>query len=101
MNKDKMMALIRKRSKESGVSINTLLLLYFFEHFLERIAASKYRTDLILKGGFLLSSVLGIQTRTTMDMDISLRNHPLSESEIKRFFQNWPLPIVRMDCDIF
>ena len=48
MNKDKMMALIRKRSKESGVSINTLLLLYFFEHFLERIAASKYRTDLIL-----------------------------------------------------
>lgn len=69
MNKDKMMALIRKRSKESGVSINTLLLLYFFEHFLERIAASKYRTDLILKGGFFLSSVLGIQTRTTMDMD--------------------------------
>lgn len=86
MNKDKIMALIRKRSKESGVSINTLLLLYFFEHFLERIAASKYRTDLILKGGFLLSSVLGIQTRTTMDMDMSLRNHPLSESEIKKIF---------------
>lgn len=86
MNKDKMMTLIRKRSKESGVSINTLLLLYFFEHFLERIAASKYKTDLILKGGFLLSSVLGIQSRTTMDMDMSLRNHPLSESEIKRIF---------------
>lgn len=40
MNKDKMMALIRKKSGESGVSIHTLLLLYFFEHFWERIALS-------------------------------------------------------------
>ena len=100
MNKDKMMALIRKRSKESGVSINTLLLLYFFEHFLERIAASKYRTDLILKGGFLLSSVLGIQTRTTMDMDMSLRNHPLSESEIKKIIHRSTSQVQKIELDV-
>lgn len=44
MNKDKMMALIRKKSKESGVSINTLLLLYFFEHFF-RTQCSKQIQD--------------------------------------------------------
>lgn len=57
MNKDKVMALIRKKHEETGVSINTLLLLFFFEHFLERVSSSCYKTDLVLKGGFLLSSM--------------------------------------------
>ena len=51
------MAMIRKRSAESGVSVNTLLLTYFFERFLVRLSGSTYKTDLILKGGFLLSSI--------------------------------------------
>ena len=86
MNKAKVNAMIRKKSEESGVSINTLLLLYFFETFLEGMAESKYKTNLIIKGGFLLSSMLGIETRTTMDMDMALANRTLDESTAKEIF---------------
>ena len=86
MNKAKVNAMIRKQSEESGVSINTLLLLYFFETFLEGMAESKYKTNLIIKGGFLLSSMLGIETRTTMDMDMALANRTLDENTAKEIF---------------
>ena len=88
MNKDSVMAMIRKKSAESGVSINTLLLMYFFERFLIRAASSSYKTDLILKGGFLLSSLVGIETRTTMDMDMSLRNRSLSKENVDSMFKD-------------
>ena len=86
MNKAKVNAMIRKKSEESGVSINTLLLLYFFETFLEGMSESKYKTNLIIKGGFLLSSMLGIETRTTMDMDMALANRTLDENTAKEIF---------------
>lgn len=88
MNKDKVMAMIRKRSAESGVSVNTLLLTYFFERFLVRLSRSNYKTDLILKGGFLLSSIMGIETRTTMDMDMSLRNRHMDAESIGDAVEN-------------
>lgn len=88
MNKDKVMAMIRKRSSESGVSVNTLLLTYFFERFLVRLSGSEYKTDLILKGGFLLSSIMGIETRTTMDMDMSLRNRRMDAESIRGAVEN-------------
>ena len=88
MNKDKVMALVKKKHEESGVSINTLLLLYFFEHFLDGIADSSYRTDLILKGGLLLSSIMGIETRTTMDMDMSMRNRKMNEETLAYIFED-------------
>ena len=88
MNKDKVMAMIRKRSAESGVSVNTLLLTYFFERFLVRLSGSTYKTDLILKGGFLLSSIMGIETRTTMDMDMSLRNRHMGAESIRDVVEN-------------
>lgn len=87
MNKAKAMAMIRKKSEESGVSINTLLLLYFFERFLVGVSKSEYRTSLILKGGFLLSSMLGIETRTTMDMDMALKNRSLDEITASEIFE--------------
>lgn len=86
MNKAKVNAMIRKKSEESGVSINTLLLLYFFETFLEGMSESRYKTNLIIKGGFLLSSMLGIETRTTMDMDMALANRTLDENTAKEIF---------------
>lgn len=87
MNKDKVMALVKKKSKETGAPVNMLLLLYFFEHFLDGLAESTYRTDLILKGGFLVSSVLGIATRTTTDMDMSLMNQPMNEETLNIVFE--------------
>ena len=95
MNKDKVMSMIKMKSEESGVSVNTLLLLYFFEHFLEGLAESAYRTDLILKGGFLLSSIMGIETRTTMDMDMSMRNRSMNEETLVAIFED----IARLSSD--
>lgn len=86
MNKAKVNAMIRKKSEESGVPINTLLLLYFFETFLEGMSDSKYKSNLIIKGGFLLSSMLGIETRTTMDMDMAFANRALDENTAKGIF---------------
>lgn len=83
MNKDKVMAMIRKKSSASGVSVNILLLTYFFECFLLRLSKSSYKTDWILKGGFLLSSIMGIGTRTTMDIDMSLRNRKMDIETIR------------------
>ena len=88
MNKDKVMAMVRKRSNESGVSINMLLLIYFFERFLARLSESQYKTNLVLKGGFLLSSIMGIETRTTMDIDMSLRNRHIDDEIIRKIIED-------------
>lgn len=74
MNKNKLTALIHKVSNQKGVSFNILLQVYFFERFLERLSNSTYKDSFILKGGFLLSSLLGITERSTIDMDFSVSN---------------------------
>lgn len=60
---------------ESVYNLNhyELLQRYMFERVLERISVSKYNSNFILKGGLLLSAMLGIQSRSTRDMDISIK----------------------------
>jgi predicted nucleotidyltransferase component of viral defense system len=53
------------------------------ERLLERISISKYKDMVILKGGMLIASMVGINSRTTMDMDATLRGYPLSEESIR------------------
>lgn len=88
MNKDKMMALIRRTSMDNGVGINSLLMIWFFEQLLKRISESRYRDNLILKGGFLLSSIMGIESRTTMDIDMALQNRSLDENTIRQMLSD-------------
>jgi hypothetical protein len=52
------------------------------ERLLERISISKYKDKIILKGGMLIASLVGIHSRTTMGMDATLRGYPLSEDTI-------------------
>ena len=59
---------------------------YMLERLLERISISKFRDNVILKGGMLIASLVGISSRTTMDMDTTLKSHPLSEEGIERSF---------------
>lgn len=65
-------AYIRNLSKESKVENEILLMNFMMERFLERIAISEYRHNFVLKGGMLISSIVGIDTRTTMDMDATI-----------------------------
>ncbi len=83
MNKNKLTALIHKVSNENGVSFNILLQVYFFERFLDRLANSKYNNSLILKGGFLLSSLLGIAERSTIDMDFSVSSIEFNKENMR------------------
>ena len=67
-------------NRAHGDSAKSMLFLrnYAMERFLERLSASKYRNCFILKGGMLISAMVGIDSRATMDIDTTLRNYPLN-----------------------
>lgn len=71
-------AQIRNLSHESKVETEVLLRNFMMERFLERIAVSKYKHNFILKGGMLITSMVGIDARTTMDMDATIKGQSLS-----------------------
>lgn len=66
--------LVRNRSKGNSEQAQIIMRTYAMERFLERIALSRYRDNFILKGGMLVSAMVGLDTRMTMDMDTTLRN---------------------------
>lgn len=57
--------------------------IFFMERFVERVSLSKYRDNFIVKGGMLVSSLLGVNVRSTMDIDTTVKALPLTESAIK------------------
>ena len=87
MNSDKLNALIKNRAKGSNDASLHLHQMFFFEHVLMRLEKSKYRDNIILKGGVLLSSIMGSDMRTTKDIDATLKSIPLNEETIKNIFE--------------
>ncbi len=75
-------ALIRNLSKDKDVKAEILLRNFMLERLLERISLSKYRDQFILKGGMLIASIVGVDARSTMDMDATIRGFELSEEEL-------------------
>lgn len=60
-----------------------LLRNFMLERFLERIAISEYKHRFILKGGMLIAAMVGIDTRTTMDMDATIKGQTLTAPELR------------------
>ena len=87
MNSDKLNSLIRKRAQGSNELSLHLHQMFFFEHILMRIEKSKYKNNIILKGGVLLSSIFGCDMRTTKDIDATLKGIHLNEKTIKEIFE--------------
>jgi hypothetical protein len=54
------------------------------ERFLERVSASQYKDNFILKGGFLIAAMVGIDLRSTMDMDTTIKGIPVDRETIER-----------------
>jgi len=79
-------ARIRALSEEIQVAPQILLRFYLMEHLLERISVSKYRRHFILKGGMLVASMVGLKTRSTMDIDAMMKGVAISESAIREIF---------------
>lgn len=73
INKDSLSMKAKSIAKEKGISINVVYSRYFFDCFLKRLSFSPYSEKFVLKGGLFLSSMLGIENRSTMDIDFILR----------------------------
>ena len=76
-------AIINNITKENKNSAQSVLQTYMLERFLERISISKYKDNFILKGGMLISAMLGIDSRTAMDMDTTIKGFSLTEDNVK------------------
>ena len=74
---------IRSLAEKKNLKSQEVLQIYFFERFLERLSKSKYKNNFVIKGGFLISSLIGIENRTTMDMDTTIKGIALKEEKIK------------------
>lgn len=83
-NAESLKGKIKAFSNKHRLRPQEVLQMYFFERFLERLSLSKYKENLIVKGGFLISSMIGIANRTTMDMDTTAKGLPLNEEAVKR-----------------
>lgn len=87
MNKDKLIALCHRVAKSKGIEFNIVLTYYFLERIVSKIAASPYQSVFIFKGGFLLSNIIGIESRTTTDIDFVLNHYPLKEEKLTAIFK--------------
>lgn len=80
-------ALIKNLAKEKCISAQLVLQNYMLERFLERISLSSYRDNYIIKGGFLVASMVGLDTRATMDMDATIKGYPVKEDSIRKMIE--------------
>ena len=79
---------MRKRiAAEENVPAQVVLQNYMFERLMARLVKLPLRKNLILKGGLLVSHLLGLSRRTTMDMDVTLRNAELSETMVRSWME--------------
>lgn len=72
-NATQLKALIKNMVAKTGVNANAILQNYMLERLLERISVSSYNRKFILKGGMLVSAMVGLDSRTTMDMDAVIK----------------------------
>lgn len=86
-------AVIKNVAKAKKISAQLVLQNYMLERFLERMSVSKYRDNFIIKGGFLISSIVGLDSRATMDMDATIKRYPVSEETIKTMVEE----IIKID----
>ena len=82
MNSIQLKDKLRNLSHKNNVDFNTLLRLYMYDRFIERLSISKYKDNFILKGGFYLSTLFGIESRNTMDIDTAFSNAQFNEETI-------------------
>ena len=86
-NAKSLMDKLKNLAKTCNITANEALQNYMFERILERLSISKYKNNFILKGGLLLSSIMGIDIRTTMDMDTCIKGITLTDEQLYEVLQ--------------
>ena len=80
---EKVKGKIRSLAKQKNADARILMRVYMMERFLERVSVSKYKDNFVIKGGMLITAMVGVSLRSTMDIDTSIKNHTLSEQEAR------------------
>ncbi|MBU9747053.1 nucleotidyl transferase AbiEii/AbiGii toxin family protein [Lachnospiraceae bacterium ASD3451] len=80
-------ALVRNISGGNSVKAQIIIRNYVMERFLERLSISRYRNNMILKGGTLVTAMVGLDNRSTMDVDTTLKNIPLNEESARKIVE--------------
>ena len=81
-------ALIRNLSKKKNIDAQILLRNYILERLLERISLSEYKNNFILKGGMLVAAMVGLDARSTIDMDATIKGWSVIPDEIEKMFKS-------------
>lgn len=79
---------IKNYAKSKSIAAQVVLQNYMFERFLARLSMSDYREKFVVKGGMLIAVIVGLDTRSTMDLDTTLRNLPLTEEKVMEAVEN-------------
>lgn len=77
----------RNFATKNNLSVQQVLQNYMFERFLERLSKSEYKDKFIIKGGLLLSSIMGLDMRTTMDIDTNVTGMNFELSQIRKIIE--------------
>ena len=80
-------AVMKNIAKEKHISAQMVMQNFMLERLLERISVSKYQKNFILKGGFLIAAMVGLDTRATMDMDATIKRLPVNEQTVRQMFE--------------
>ncbi len=86
---------IKNYAKNNNIAAQVVLQNYMFERFLERLSVSDYNEKFVVKGGMLIAAIVGLDTRSTMDLDTTLRNLPLTEEQLSAAIES----ICKMDLN--
>ncbi len=78
---------IKNYAKQNNIAAQVVMQNYMFERFLARLSASAYSQKFVIKGGMLVAAIVGLDTRSTMDLDTTLCNLPLTEEKVTEVLQ--------------
>ena len=87
MNKDSITQKLRNKAKELDLNYNLVLSKFFFDEFLKIISVSVHRENFMLKGGMLLTFSLGVQNRSTQDIDFLVKGFPIETVKLKKILE--------------
>ena len=81
-------AYVKKMATEKNISGKLVMQNYMMEQLIERISLSEYKRNFILKGGFLIAAMIGLDTRGTMDLDTTIKGFELTNDVIRSIFED-------------
>ena len=87
-NATQLKAIIKNIAKNKNISAALVLQNYMLERFLERVSLSRYHDNYIIKGGFLIASMVGLDSRATMDMDATIKGYQVNEEAIRKMVED-------------